>query len=245
MRPSNAKGILGKRNTKENQNMNPTNHTLQPCRPLRRPLCRLRALAALPVTLCALGAAATLPLVSTTTPALAQESAATSATTSRLTGVKLPAGVSRITDKDVSATGLAQIKRVADGGGLSLGQTEHLGWTGKGHTAGKNAPLVKASVAALEAADYTYKVVTEKKVEAGTMSYFLAIHQKKNQAILGCWTAGENFLVLNWGEVSKGGHKAKGEEQKASEEKASEQDEESEDSGKTRAGAQESGAPTR
>jgi hypothetical protein len=145
----------------------------------------------------------------------AQETPATpkAASKSTLTGVSLPAGVQRITQKGVTDAGVSQLKRVATNGGLNLGKTEHFGWKGEDHDTARSEALIKKSVAALEAGGWSYKKVTEKKVDGGgTLVYFLALNQKKNQAILGCWTIGESFLILNWGEISKAENPDTGEE---------------------------------
>jgi hypothetical protein len=151
-----------------------------------------------------------LPLLSASlllpTASRAQESPTASKTASKsvLTGVSLPAGVQRITQKSVVDAGVSQLKRVATNGGLNLGKTEHYGWKGEDHDTARSEALIKKSVTALEAGGWSYKKVTEKKVEGGgTLVYFLALNQKKNQAVLGCWTIGESFLILNWGEISK------------------------------------------
>jgi hypothetical protein len=153
-----------------------------------------------------------LPLVAAATlssPAQAQEVPAASrpanaGSRSPLTGASLPAGVQRITQKGVTDAGVSQLKRVADSAGLNLGKTEHFGWKGESYSPSRAESLMKRGAAALEAAGYAYKKVTEKKLDGGgTLVYFLAINQKKNQAVLGCWTVGESFLILNWGEISK------------------------------------------
>ena len=99
---------------------------------------------------------------------------------------------------------MGQLKRVAEGGGLSVGKTEHLAWGGGNHDADRAESVKKRLTETLEAGGYEYKSAGQKKVEGGgTMTFFLAIHQKKNQAVLGIWMEGETFLVLNWGEISK------------------------------------------
>jgi hypothetical protein len=35
------------------------------------------------------------------------------------------------------------------------------------------------------------------------MTFFLAVHPKKNQGVLGIWMENDSFLILNWGEISK------------------------------------------
>jgi hypothetical protein len=166
--------------------------------------------ALLPVLIASLAAAAPLivtrpaPVHAAALVAARQDEDAAPAPSSRLTGVKLPAGAVRIADKDATKTGIGQLKRVAGAGGLTVGKTEHLAWGGEKHDADRAESVKKRLTETLEAGGYEYKSAGQKKVEGGgTMTFFLAIHQKKNQAVLGIWMEGETFLVLNWGEISK------------------------------------------
>jgi hypothetical protein len=135
-----------------------------------------------------------------------QDEDAAPAASSRLTGVKLPAGAVRVADKNATRAGLGQLKRIADAGKMTINKTEHLAWGGDGHDADRAESVKKRLAEILEAAGYQYKSAGQKKVEGGgTMTFFFAIHEKKSQAVLGIWMEGETFLVLNWGEVSKSG----------------------------------------
>jgi hypothetical protein len=135
-----------------------------------------------------------------------QDEDAAPAASSRLTGVKLPAGAVRVADKNATRAGLGQLKRIADAGKMTINKTEHLAWGGDGHDADRAESVKKRLAEILEAAGYQYKSAGQKKVEGGgTMTFFFAIHEKKSQAVLGIWMEGETFLVLNWGEVSKAG----------------------------------------
>jgi hypothetical protein len=138
-----------------------------------------------------------------------QDEDAAPAASSRLTGIQLPPGAARIADKSAAQTGVNQLKRVAGAGGLRVGKTEHLAWGGENHDAARAESLKKRLAETLKNAGYEVKSAGQKKVEGGgTMTFFLAIHEKKNQAVLGIWMEGETFLVLNWGEISKADKKA-------------------------------------
>jgi hypothetical protein len=140
------------------------------------------------------------------------------AASSGLTGVKLPAGAVRITDRNMARTGMGQLKRVAEGGGLSVGKTEHLAWGGGNHDADRAESVKNRLTAALKEAGYQCKSAGQKKVEGGgTMTLFVAVHQQKKQALLGIWMEGDTFLALNWGEVSKSAKPADKADRKAGE----------------------------
>jgi hypothetical protein len=166
--------------------------------------------ALLPVLLSGLAAAAPLVFTQTATlhaavlPSAAQQGEdAAPAASSQLTGIKLPAGAVRITDEKMISTGQGQLKRIAGAGRLSVGKTEHLAWGGEGHDADRAETVKKRLVAALEADGYKVKGAGQKKVDGGTMTFFLAVHPKKNQGVLGIWMENDSFLILNWGEISK------------------------------------------
>ena len=168
--------------------------------------------ALLPVLLAGLTAA---PLLGLARPApvhaaalvvVRQDEDAAPAPSSRLTGVRLPAGAARIADPKMTKTGADQLKRMAGAGNLTVGKTEHLAWGGENHDADRAESVKNRLTANLEEAGYEVKTAGQKKVEGGgTMTFFFAIHEKKSQAVLGIWMEGETFLVLNWGEVSKAG----------------------------------------
>ncbi len=136
-----------------------------------------------------------------------EDAAPAPAPSSRLTGVKLPAGAARIADPKMTKTGADQLKRMAGAGNLTVGKTEHLAWGGENHDADRAESVKNRLTATLKEAGYQCKSAGQKKIEGGgTMTLFVAVHQQKKQALLGIWMEGDTFLALNWGEVSKSGN---------------------------------------
>jgi hypothetical protein len=176
---------------------------------MNRSTCFLLVVAAAGLPLLGGIAPAGLSLVLGSRPALAaviDDSAPEAAPTSRLiSGLVLPAGAFRLNDADSLGELRTQLANVAKESGFVLGKMEAVVWGGKGHNTARNNVLKSGLKQALAKAGYRYETAAEKKTDDGLVTFFVVGKEGANEAVLGFTVAGDDHLVLTWGQITPSG----------------------------------------
>jgi hypothetical protein len=118
------------------------------------------------------------------------------ATNSTLNNVRLPAGALRVNDASVPAEITDTLgKLVAIGNGkLRQGESEVLIWSGASYRKSNAAQLVKKITDNMHSSGWTY-AVGEQDPE---FTVFNSINTNERSAVIGFWTAKDDFLMLAW-----------------------------------------------
>jgi hypothetical protein len=138
------------------------------------------------------------------TPAYADD--AELATTSSLTGIKLPSETVRMTDEATIEKLIQPLDEAGKQYGLKVQEREVLAWA---EPAKRKAQVKKQITTALTGAGITTQALNEDvPTEAGTMSFFLASKETPKTVYVGYWVDNQDALILNWARMAKAGETA-------------------------------------
>ena len=84
-----------------------------------------------------------------------------------------------------------------------MDEIETLVWGGPGHTQARTDSVKSALVETLKKAGHNYALAGERKTDQGMVSLFVTGRTGATGAILGSWIAGDTFLLLSWGKMTK------------------------------------------
>lgn len=131
------------------------------------------------------------------------------ASSSRLTGIALPAGAMRVKPKDVPAEIMQALKTLIKSGGPTVkqGQNEIIAWAGNGYKKSR-VPQLKLQVSnSLKKAGWEYDETVDKEMAPLVLVTALRSTPTK-RAMIGYWVPTDDALLLAWTEMLPSGNSA-------------------------------------
>ncbi len=152
------------------------------------------------------------------------------ATSSRLTGVSLPAGAMRMKAKDVPAEITQALKTLIKSGGSTVkqGQNEIIAWAGNGYKKSRVPQLKQQASNSLKKAGWEYAETVDKEMAPLVLVTALRSTPTK-KAIIGYWVPTDDALLLAWTEMLPAGDSAPATNNNASTQDTSDEDVASDD----------------
>jgi hypothetical protein len=125
--------------------------------------------------------------------------------TSKLAGIALPAGASRIVDAKTVKQSVEPLRTIAANleTPVQLQATEVLAWGGTGYKRESGTKIITTVQAALQAARFqTIKVGEPQNAQGSIISFFLTGATQQKKALLGYWLESDTLLMLVWGQIA-------------------------------------------
>jgi hypothetical protein len=125
--------------------------------------------------------------------------------TSKLAGIALPTGASRIVDAKTVKESVEPLRTIAANleTPVQLQATEVLAWGGTGYKRESGTKIITTVQAALQAAGFqTIKIGEPQNAQGSIISFFLTGATQKKKALLGYWLESDTLLMLVWGQVA-------------------------------------------
>jgi hypothetical protein len=121
------------------------------------------------------------------------------ATTSTLNRVQLPAGALRVNDQSVPADITNTLGKLIElgQGKLRQGESEVLIWSGGNYRKSNSLHLVRKLTENMQIGGWTYAVGEQNR----EFTVFNSINTGERRAVIGFWTAKDDFLMLAWTEM--------------------------------------------